>query len=97
MEGTLPRAGGDGYSLTGLILDADPVVQAVMLGLVLASLACWTVIFEKLVQLSRLNRDSRKLESLAKGGNIEGDLFAPYWQRPRSNCRRVRARRVTMC
>jgi biopolymer transport protein ExbB/TolQ len=73
MEGTLPRAGGDGYSLTGLILDADPVVQAVMLGLVLASLACWTVIFEKLIQLSRLNRDSRKLESLAKGGNIEGD------------------------
>jgi biopolymer transport protein ExbB/TolQ len=72
MEGTLPGAGGEGYSLTGLILDADPVVQAVMLGLVLASLACWTVIFEKLIQLRRLNRDCRKLESLAKGERIEG-------------------------
>jgi len=73
MEGTLPSAGGEGYSLTSLILDADPVVQAVMLGLVLASLACWAVIFEKLIQLSRLNRDGRKLESLAKGYNIDSD------------------------
>jgi biopolymer transport protein ExbB/TolQ len=73
MEGTLRNAGGDGYSLTGLVLDADPVVQAVMLGLVVASIVCWTVIFEKIIQLGRLNRDVRKLESLAKGGSAEGD------------------------
>jgi biopolymer transport protein ExbB/TolQ len=73
MDGTLPTAGGEGHSLTGLILDADPVVQAVMLGLVLASIVCWTVIFEKIIQLGRLNRDVRKLESLAKGGSADGD------------------------
>jgi biopolymer transport protein ExbB/TolQ len=73
MEGTLPSAGGDGYSLTGLILDADPVVQAVMLGLVIASIVCWTVIFEKIVQICRLNRDVRKLEGLAKGDSVDGD------------------------
>ena len=72
MEGTL--SGGQGHhSLTGLILGADPVVQAVMLGLVLASLVCWTVIFEKLIQLRRLGRDGRKLEKLAQGERIEGN------------------------
>jgi biopolymer transport protein ExbB/TolQ len=73
MDGTLPSSGGEEYSLTGLILDADPVVQAVMLGLVLASIVCWTLIFEKIIQLGRLSRDVRKLESLAKGGSIDGD------------------------
>jgi biopolymer transport protein ExbB/TolQ len=73
MDGTLTTAGGEEYSLTGLILDADPVVQAVMFGLVLASIVCWTVIFEKIIQLGRLSRDVRKLESLAKGGSVDGD------------------------
>lgn len=73
MDGTLTRPGGEEYSLTGLILDADPVVQAVVVGLVVASLVCWTVIFEKVVQLGRLNRDVRKLEGLAKGDRIDGD------------------------
>jgi biopolymer transport protein ExbB/TolQ len=73
MDGTLPKAGDEGYSLTGLILDADPVVQAVIVGLVLASIVCWTVIFEKVIQLGRLRRDVRKLESLTKGGPAEGD------------------------
>jgi biopolymer transport protein ExbB/TolQ len=73
MDGTLPTAGGEEYSLTGLILDADPVVQAVMLGLVLASIVCWTVIFEKIIQLGRLSRDVCKFESLAKGGSVDGD------------------------
>jgi len=73
MDRTQPSAGSEGYSLTGLILDADPVVQAVMLCLVLASIVCWAVIFEKIVQLGRLNRDVRKLENLAKGTSVEGD------------------------
>jgi len=73
MDGTLPSPAGEEHSLTGLILDADPVVQAVIVGLVLASIVCWTVIFEKVIQLGRLNRDVRKLEGLAKGDLIEGD------------------------
>lgn len=72
MEGTL-QTEDTGYSLTGLIVDADPVVQAVMLGLVFASIVCWTVIFEKVVQLVRLSRDVCKLEALAKGGKIAGE------------------------
>src|SRR5918996_2126743 len=73
MDGMLTSAGEEGYSLTRLILDADPVVQTVMLGLVIASIICWTVIFEKIVQLRLLSRNVRKLEALAKGDRIEGD------------------------
>jgi biopolymer transport protein ExbB/TolQ len=73
MDRNSPGAGSDGYSLTGLIVDADPVVQAVMLCLVLASIVCWAVIFEKVVQIARLNRDVTKLEQLAKGASVEGD------------------------
>jgi biopolymer transport protein TolQ len=49
----------------GLFLQADPVVKGVMLLLLLASLACWTVIFEKLATLRRLRREARELAALA--------------------------------
>jgi biopolymer transport protein ExbB/TolQ len=76
MDGTLPNAGSEQYSLTRLVLDADPVVQAVMLGLLLASIVCWAVIFEKIIQLGRLNRDVHKLERLARSESAEGDSRA---------------------
>jgi biopolymer transport protein ExbB/TolQ len=44
-----------------LFLAADTVVKAVMLLLLLASLACWTVIIEKLATLRRLRREARAL------------------------------------
>lgn len=55
------------FSLWELILNADPVVQAVMLGLALASVACWAIILEKLVTLTWLSREVRKFERLAAG------------------------------
>jgi biopolymer transport protein ExbB/TolQ len=72
MDRNSPATGSEGYSLTGLVLDADPVVQAVMLCLVLASIVCWAVIFEKVVQIGRLNRDVTKLEQLTKGASVAG-------------------------
>jgi len=44
-----------------LILQADPVVQAVMALLLLASLAVWAVVLEKAVTLHRLGRQARLL------------------------------------
>lgn len=58
------------FSIWGLVVNADPIVQAVMLGLVLASLACWAIIFEKTVRLRFLGRDVRKLETAAKTGDV---------------------------
>ncbi len=49
----------------GLIWHADPVVQAVMILLALASVACWAIIFEKIITLNWLNRQIRRLEFAA--------------------------------
>jgi TolQ protein len=56
------------YSLYTMLTQADPVVKAVMLGLAIASVGCWAIIFEKLVRLSWLKRQIRRLEAVAKDG-----------------------------
>jgi len=50
------------FSIYGMIAQADPIVKAVMLILALASVACWAIILEKAVRLSKLGRDLRRLE-----------------------------------
>ena len=60
------------YSVWGLVMQADPVVKGVMLLLVLASVACWAIIFEKLVRIGWLRGAIRRLtkshEGKAQGG-----------------------------
>ena len=58
------------YSIYGLVMQADPVVKGVMLLLVIASIACWAIIFEKIIRLFRLNRGIRQLEH-AENGTLE--------------------------
>ena len=41
-------------SIVGLFLLADPLVKAVMIMLVLASIWCWAIIFEKLFKVRQL-------------------------------------------
>ncbi len=55
------------YSILGLIQNADPVVQGVMIGLLLCSIACWAIIFEKIVRLIFLNAQVSRLERVAAG------------------------------
>lgn len=54
------------FSFTTLILGADPVVQAVMALLVLASVACWAIVFEKAVRFARLRSAIRGFENAVK-------------------------------
>jgi biopolymer transport protein ExbB/TolQ len=60
------------YSVWGLVMQADPVVKGVMLLLVLASVACWAIIFEKIVRIAWLKGAIRRLlkshEGRARGG-----------------------------
>lgn len=49
------------FSLAGLFLQADPIVKAVIALLVLASIAVWTIIFDKGLRFSRIRRDLRSL------------------------------------
>ena len=58
----ITAAAGHDFSIYGLVLQADPIVKSVMLMLVLASVACWAIILEKLVRLSLLGRDLKRLE-----------------------------------
>ncbi len=58
------------FSIISLILHADPVVQAVMGGLVLASVGCWAVVFEKAIRIRALKRDVTALEDAAASGRF---------------------------
>ncbi|MBI2240644.1 MAG: MotA/TolQ/ExbB proton channel family protein [Magnetospirillum gryphiswaldense] len=50
-------------TLVGLFLRADPLVKAIMVGLMAASVVSWAVIVEKAVQLGRLKRQVRQAEA----------------------------------
>jgi biopolymer transport protein ExbB/TolQ len=54
------------YSLYSMLMQADPVVKAVMLGLAMASVGCWAIVLEKLVRLHWLRGQIRQLEAVAK-------------------------------
>lgn len=62
-------------SLWGLFLQADMVVKAVMLGLVLASVWSWAVIFDKWFTLGRMRRRCAKFEAKFWSGKPLEDLL----------------------
>ena len=65
-------AAANNLSLWSLFLQADIVVKAVMVVLLLASIWCWAIIFEKLVRLRRLNASANSFEeSFWSGGSLE--------------------------
>ena len=59
-------------SIVGLFLAADPVVKAVMLGLIIVSIVTWAIIFDKILKLRGLRAHARAFEdSFWSGGPIE--------------------------
>ena len=72
------------YDLTiwGLFLEADIVVKAVIVVLILASFWTWTIIFDKIVRLRRLRgRADQFEESFWSGGSLD-DLYDRIDKRP---------------
>ncbi|MFC1673342.1 protein TolQ [Pseudomonadota bacterium] len=60
------------FSMWSLFLRADWVVKAVILMLVLASVWCWAIIFEKLTRLKKLNALAKTFETTFwSGQNLE--------------------------
>lgn len=53
-------------SFMALIVNADPIVQAVMAILVLSSVTCWAITVEKLVRFGSLRRAARNFEAAVK-------------------------------
>ena len=69
-------------SIWGLFLQADIIVQLVMLLLIVASFWCWAVIFEKVLRMRRLERQAVVFEeSFWSGGSLD-DLYDRIGQRP---------------
>jgi len=62
-------------SIWGLFLAADPIVKAVMVMLVLASIWCWAIIFDKLIKMRQLRARAAEFEdAFWSGGSLE-DLY----------------------
>ena len=77
-------------SIVTLVLHASLVVQIVMVGLLLASLASWTVIFGKLFGLRKSRADNDEFEREFWAGRNLNDLFADATKKaPRSAMERI--------
>jgi len=61
---------GRDFSVLGLVMDAEPFVQAIMVLLVVCSVATWALIFEKLIRLTLLRRQVGKLSNITKEGRL---------------------------
>ena len=62
-------------SMLGLFLEAGIIVQAVMLGLVLASVWTWAIIFDKLAAFARARRRDRQFEDAFWSGRSLEELY----------------------
>ncbi len=61
---------GRDLSILGLFEHADIVVKSIMIGLLIASIVCWALIFEKMFRMWRLNREVGVLEDAAAAGQL---------------------------
>lgn len=64
-----------GHSLMALFWQAHIVVKIVMIGLVVASIVCWGIIFEKIFLIGRIRRLTDKFENLFWSGQSLEDLY----------------------
>ena len=70
--------GAHDLSMMSLIMNADPVVQAVIAMLVVASVLCWGLIIEKFVRLMGLRRQVSSLEGAARAGSLDAVSDGSY-------------------
>jgi len=69
-------------SMLGLFLQADYIVKAVMLMLVVASFWCWAIIFDKIIRLRRLQAQATEFEEQFWSGAPLEDLYDRLGTRP---------------
>jgi biopolymer transport protein TolQ len=71
----------DGISVYSLFMHADPIVKAVFVLLVLASLWSWAIIINKSLALMSLRRRADKFERVFWSGASLDDLYTQFSQR----------------
>lgn len=71
------------FNAVALFLRADWVIKAVMIGLAVASLWSWTVIFDKLFRFAALNRQANRFEDAIGSGRSLEEIATEAGERPR--------------
>ena len=71
-------------SVFGLFMMADPVVKAVMLLLIGASVWCWAIIFGKMTRIRRQKRGAEEFDDLFWSGGSLDDLYNNLGDEPDS-------------
>jgi len=71
------------FSVWALFLRADPIVKSVIVILLVASIWCWAIIFDKMIGLRRLNARSTEFEQAFWSGNSLDDLYERIASQPR--------------
>src|SRR5215470_16399644 len=69
------------FSFLGLFLQAHPVVKAVMIGLMMASVWCWTIVIEKTMAFSRARSDTDEFERIFWSGQSLDELYQTMAQK----------------
>ena len=69
-------------SIWGLFLQADFIIQLVMVLLILASFWCWAIIFDKWRRIRRLSNEARQFEEMFWSGGSLDDLYDRIGTRP---------------
>ncbi len=75
LKGTLDPAHAGGVSFVELFLQSSPVVKAVMIGLLLASVWSWAIIVEKLFAFRRARIESDRFEQMFWSGQSLDELY----------------------
>ena len=78
-----PLTASNSFSAFELFWNADPVVKAVMVGLVLASIWSWAIIFAKHLVFVQMRRRSNSFEKLFWSGASMDDVYEQVARRPR--------------
>jgi biopolymer transport protein TolQ len=76
-------AAAPNFSFVALFMQADWVVKGVMVGLILASLGSWAVIFDKLFRFTALNRAADRFETQVGAGRSLEDVAGEAGASPR--------------
>lgn len=66
---------GHDLSMIGLFLQADLIIKIVMLMLVISSIWCWAIIFEKRATLSKLTKRAKRFEDAFWSGEPLDKLY----------------------
>ncbi|MFZ4807574.1 MAG: protein TolQ [Hyphomicrobiaceae bacterium] len=75
LQGAAGGGSGADLSFLTLFLSAHPVVKVVMLGLILASVWSWAIIFEKLFAFRRARIEADRFEQLFWSGQSLDELY----------------------